>query len=350
MDSSASFTATSKFFGQEDPSSSSMDQKCQQCMDHLTSILMTVKSKPKILFEAMGVSSPTLVNTTTNTNHHEQQIHNKNICWSMDDDGKGVKLQIPKMKSSLYNHKVKNEEMTGFGGVNKGRNINNIANQLPNVKNNQQEQHEQNQTNNQSSQTNSSSQINDTILQRVKTKLRQRFQTKELATSSSLSSSSDANNNITLEIQCRQCGNSGPEGSARAFLRGPSPLTIILCTNRLSLSDSEEIEEVLTHELIHVFDVHHRKWDFSNCQTLARSEIRAAREAECGNVSFGFWKESCVRDKAKEATRNMFRYKGIDCVNKVFNDAMRDNEPFDGKGERNTTGGGTTIATSYKEK
>ena len=60
-------------------------------------------------------------------------------------------------------------------------------------------------------------------------------------------------------IQCKQCGNFGPEGGARAYVKGPDPLSMVLCANRLSSVD--EIQEVLIHELIHVFDVKFRGVD-----------------------------------------------------------------------------------------
>jgi len=134
---------------------------------------------------------------------------------------------------------------------------------------------------------------------------------------------------IPLSIICKVCGTEGPEGSARAFVRGPSPLSIILCSNRLPTQN--DIAEVLTHELIHVYDVHTRKWDLTDCNTLAKSEVRAAREAECADASLNFTKRFCVRNKSGVATKNMFPgKKGRDCVGRVFEEAMQDFVPFDG--------------------
>jgi len=112
-------------------------------------------------------------------------------------------------------------------------------------------------------------------------------------------------------------------------VRGPDPLSIILCSNRLS--SSQEIEQVLVHELIHVYDVHARNWDLTDCSTLARSEVRAAREAECAEgatMKMGFAKRYCVRDKAIIATKNMFPNTGNQCVANVFEEAMMDTAPF----------------------
>ena len=131
---------------------------------------------------------------------------------------------------------------------------------------------------------------------------------------------------IQLQISCKKCGNDGPEGGARFFVKGPNPLSIVLCSNRLSTR--AEIDEVLVHELIHVYDVHHRNWDLTNCYTLAKSEVRAAREAECADSSMSFMKRYCAREKARVATKNMFPDVGLQCAAAVFEEAMKDKAPF----------------------
>ena len=91
-----------------------------------------------------------------------------------------------------------------------------------------------------------------------------------------------SNNVTTIAIECIQCGSdTRAEGGARAFVRGPDPLSIVLCSNRLS--SQREVEEVLVHELVHIYDVHSKKMDLRDCRQLAYSEVRAAREAECRN-------------------------------------------------------------------
>ena len=397
------------------------ERKCQECMSHLTSILMTMTSKPKILFEAMGVQTSHIgldsaardasdaAKTDLNVNQSHKSIpdsrsanntkssltNSNNIFWTMDDDGKGLRLQIPRTKSSslLLNknnnnlkqgNNIHNETVSGFGGaaamkrdapnkesVNVNVKEDDNGTTSPVISSNEVDENDtllKHQPKQQQQVLLPSQNGNKGILQRMKTKLTKTFQSKQLVATSSINNDTNTkndNNHITLEIQCQECGTNGPEGSARAFLRGPSPLTIVLCTNRLSLSNNKEIDEVLTHELIHVFDVHHRKWDFTNCQTLARSEIRAAREAECDSVSsilaspFGrtmstlFGKDRCVMEKAKEATKNMFPYNGFDCVNNVFKEAMMDSAPFGNDGingrrkgkEENSNR--STIATSW---
>jgi hypothetical protein len=109
-------------------------------------------------------------------------------------------------------------------------------------------------------------------------------------------------------------------------VKGPNPLSIVLCSNRLSTK--EEITEVLVHELMHVYDVHYRNWDLTNCYTLAKSEVRAAREAECADATMSFTKRYCAKEKARVATKNMFPDVGLQCVAAVFEEAMKDKEPF----------------------
>mmetsp|Transcript_30046 Transcript_30046/g.36660 ORF Transcript_30046/g.36660 Transcript_30046/m.36660 type:complete len:251 (+) Transcript_30046:95-847(+) len=142
-------------------------------------------------------------------------------------------------------------------------------------------------------------------------------------TSNSPNKSSHAVNNI--KIQCKQCSSEGVEGGARAFVRGPDPVSIVLCANRLGSKD--EVEEVLVHELVHVYDVRVRNMDLRDCKQLAYSEVRAAREAECHSSS-RFTKSICTKQRATVATRNMFPDEGKDCVCDVFQSAMKDVSPF----------------------
>ena len=114
----------------------------------------------------------------------------------------------------------------------------------------------------------------------------------------------------------------------------------------------------MVHELIHVYDVHSRKWDLFDCETLAKSEVRAARDAECANTSLNFTKRFCVRDRARVATTNMFPEKGGDCVGKVFEEALKDYAPFTSdagfndksRRQRQNTISGRVFQSSYKNQ
>ena len=114
--------------------------------------------------------------------------------------------------------------------------------------------------------------------------------------------------------------------TARAYVRGPIPLSIILCSNRLS--SQSEISEVLIHELTHVYDVFIRNMDLRQCHSLAYSEVRAARDAECHNSLTTFTRNICSKDKASVATKNMFPEEGRRCVCDVFDDAITDMAPL----------------------
>ena len=136
----------------------------------------------------------------------------------------------------------------------------------------------------------------------------------------------------TISIECKPCGSSSrAEAGARAYVMGPKPLSIVLCSNRTS--SQQEIEEVLVHELIHLYDVHSRRMDLRDCRQLAYSEVRSAREAECHGCLNNFFAGICARDKATVATRNMFADEARSCVAQVFDDAFKDMAPFDKRGD-----------------
>jgi len=87
--------------------------------------------------------------------------------------------------------------------------------------------------------------------------------------------------------------------------------------------------------------------DFSSCEGLAYSEVRAAREAECKDYNiypFEDWaKKKCVSFYASKSTCNMFPKIGSSCVNKVIDEAMKDLSP----NNNNTT---NTNTTNEKKK
>ncbi|CAM9217412.1 unnamed protein product [Chrysoparadoxa australica] len=132
---------------------------------------------------------------------------------------------------------------------------------------------------------------------------------------------------------CMQCSDEGAVGLSRAYTEAP-PGRVVLCANRLR---SSEVEEALVHELVHLYD-HCRGADLKQCNQLAASEVRAAREAEChvrykGESSLphqlsSFLHKRCVVSKAKLSTRSMFPGNGGCCVDAVFEEAVADMEPF----------------------
>ena len=144
----------------------------------------------------------------------------------------------------------------------------------------------------------------------------------------------------TITVECRPCQTTGPEQGARALIMGPTPLSIIACTNRLTPHDRAEMTQILTHELVHAYDVQRLQLNFGDCETAAYSEVRAAREAECyvdptttkkSRLPFAspaLLTEMCVKQKAIGATQNLFPWKGRGCVGTVFRQAYDDPRPF----------------------
>jgi hypothetical protein len=134
---------------------------------------------------------------------------------------------------------------------------------------------------------------------------------------------------LVVELKCRKCASTGPEGGARAFLMGPQPLSVVLCHNRIA-SHRREVEEILTHELVHLYDVQTMHLDLQDCENLAYSEVRAAKAAECRD-SWRQLQPYCVKQKAICATNNMFPTEGRRCIQRVFDTAFGDDRPFDGR-------------------
>lgn len=309
---------------QETPSDKSIGYAsspgCRRCMNNLLSTLHSIKSKPSALFEAMGVD-----------------------VLSYQKNATGVQVHVPGTSSSLPLQQP--TTAGGFGGSSSSNN----SRAAPILRDEIISKDESD---------------NDSVTMKLRRRITKSFQSASAQISSSLSSQDQhinlhINTNtvatsaiskpaLDLQIQCRKCGNEGPEGGARAYVRGPNPLSIVLCSNRLATQ--EEIEQVLVHELIHVYDVHVRNFDLLNCYTLAKSEIRAAREAECAHVSMSFTKRFCVKEKARVATKNMFPDLGVQCVGAVFEESMRDKEPFEQNSSTKYEGyaQGRSFESSYR--
>jgi inner membrane protease ATP23 len=80
---------------------------------------------------------------------------------------------------------------------------------------------------------------------------------------------------------------------------------VVMCQNYLSSQD--QFNQVLTHELVHAYDVCRAELDFTNCKQHACTEVRAAslsgdcdfwEEVSRGNVSFSNNHRRCVRRRA----------------------------------------------------
>jgi hypothetical protein len=122
-------------------------------------------------------------------------------------------------------------------------------------------------------------------------------------------------------IKCRPCSMKGDEGNARAALFDSDPLEIVLCTNRLR---KYQLEEALTHELVHAYDFSNDRCDFTKCDGLAYAEIRAARYAECkGPFLFDWMRQKCIQEHATNSTKNFFA-DADRCVARAYAAAMND--------------------------
>jgi hypothetical protein len=137
----------------------------------------------------------------------------------------------------------------------------------------------------------------------------------------------------------------------------------------------QEMDEIITHELIHIYDVRQLQLNLIHCNDLAYSEIRAAREAECSQFNtttttantiimsnnnnstttttttnnnidkyqkqhkqqYKQWSD-CVRTRATTATKNIFpSYRAHQCIQNVYTTAMADLRPFSSSSPTTTT-------------
>jgi hypothetical protein len=123
---------------------------------------------------------------------------------------------------------------------------------------------------------------------------------------------------------------------------GQSSPVIVLLPERIH-GGEREIRELLSHELVHAYDHCVLRRDLTQCEELACSEIRAAREAECAgfethlikgmfcrNMAPGTQycldiKRSCVERIAVRSTKSVFgQEQAAMCVKAVFDRCMGD--------------------------
>jgi Peptidase M76 family len=240
-------------------------------------------------------------------------------------------------------------------------------------------------------------------------------------------SANSSQKNDWIDVTCRKCSDFGPEANARAFVMGPIPLSIVICHNRLSsatvnakstkpiwselksrlstatstknvvsaivetaMNDAgtatttiastnsiamiREMDEIITHELIHIYDVRQLHLNLMHCNDLAYSEIRAAREAECYTLAVEVNSsnkqrsntnnnhkeknvrqsdqlqltplQDCVSTRATTATKNIFSSRQAkECIRNVYYQAMADLRPF----KNNTNQNFTTVECEQEQ-
>jgi hypothetical protein len=128
-----------------------------------------------------------------------------------------------------------------------------------------------------------------------------------------------------VRILCKKCNDSDGENGAVAFSTNSNPPEIVLCANRVR---SSEFLPTINHEAIHIFDFLTNRYDFSSPYGLASSEVRAAREGECNRYFiFQFMRNYCIRRHAINSTRNIFPSEAENAVDRIFKQALDDDEP-----------------------
>ena len=103
-----------------------------------------------------------------------------------------------------------------------------------------------------------------------------------------------------INISCAICNDATGAGrNAKAMIYDDGSITI--CSNR-HVSE-ESIQQSITHELTHAYDYRLKRYNFNDCEGLAASEIRAAKNAECDKFFlFDFFKERCIINRATQST------------------------------------------------
>jgi len=113
---------------------------------------------------------------------------------------------------------------------------------------------------------------------------------------------------------------------------------VILCENNATTKGL--INQVLSHELIHAYDVCYVNYNIHNIKHLACSEIRASNlSGECSywkeffNLSLRFkaHQQTCVKRQAVKSiilTKKVTKEYAEEIVNEVFDDCFYDTSPF----------------------
>lgn len=159
-----------------------------------------------------------------------------------------------------------------------------------------------------------------------------------------------------LEVQCVQWDGTKLTRTARAYFTAeclseqPSDASqirgkVFILPDRVHGGDAEVLE-LLKHEMIHAYDHCVLKRDLSQCEQLACSEVRAAREAECSRTSDAFCDfqplgaaatkrafcdrriKNCVVETATRSTKSVFPETGARCVEKVVAECMLDTRKY----------------------
>ena len=267
-----------------------VDRECRKCQQYLTNVLNRVGgSRPQSLLRALGVISHPDSSSSSSSSGSSSKVYE--IIG-----GRGVLISLQNDKESTADLQQQQVGIKQVDGINDDKNSNMHHGTVVDKMKKKHTIHKNYKT--EEGQNIKINNNNNIPLSRRITKVAEYMDglvpNGDLLTTSPVAVDNTDQNDIssnekvssnkvtTIAIECIQCGSdTRAEGGARAFVRGPDPLSIVLCSNRLS--SQREVEEVLVHELVHIYDVHSKKMDLRDCRQLAYSEVRAAREAECRN-------------------------------------------------------------------
>lgn len=212
-----------------------IDKDCQKCIKYLKSALDKVGSRPHSLLHALGV--------ITHTNIH----NNESKVYEPTSDGVLISLE--------NNNNNKEELATNSSNVLVNLQSGKKHDDVSNI-NNVSKQHIVETT------ASSNQERKEVTLARRITKVAEYMLNNDgahtvLTTSPTANAQQteieDPTKKITtIAIECMKCGSdTRAESGARAYVRGPEPLSIVLCSNRLG--SQREVDEVLVHELVHIY-------------------------------------------------------------------------------------------------
>lgn len=336
---------------------SSLSAECEACVSYLTRSLDRTGSKQQSLLRAMGVVTHQITSPIAGGGGGGEVVEEK--LYQRSRDGRGILVQLKSKElimpttTSSSSSSVMNRTAVTTRSAQHNESTNGERTNGDIIDNKVQHQSIETGHNTTSTLRNRLTKLVEGIRHSADDIIQQQHHDDSVISTSPNHNhhqqhpSSNVNQNVkpkitTIAIECQSCGSdTRAEAGARAYVKGPEPLSIVLCSNRLS--SQREIDEVLLHELIHIYDIKERKLDLTKCNQLAYSEVRAAREAECSNSLTAFTGKMCSKDKATVATKNMFPDTARKCVCDVFEDAMNDHSPF---GEPNLKRRVTTTRAS----
>ena len=218
-----------------------IDKDCQKCIKYLKSALEKVGSRPHSLLHALGVISH------TNINNNESKVYeptSDGVLISLENNNNNNKEELATNSSNVLVNLQSGKKHDDVS------NINNVSKQ----------QHIVETT------ASSNQERKEVTLARRITKVAEYMLNNDgahsvLTTSPTANAQqSDIETEIedptkkitTIAIECMKCGtDTRAESGARAYVRGPEPLSIVLCSNRLG--SQREVDEVLVHELVHIY-------------------------------------------------------------------------------------------------